>query len=68
MFSPISAAVITARTPVLARAAEASMPWMRPCATLLRRIIACSIPSRFKSSTNVPAPVRKRRSSARSTG
>ena len=49
-------------------AADASTPLMRPCATLLRKTTACSIPTRFKSSTNVPAPVRKRRSSARLTG
>src|SRR5690348_11562715 len=65
---PISAAVITACTPGSARAAAGSTLRMRPCATLLRRIAACSMPSSATSPTNSPRPRRKRRSSMRGTG
>ena len=41
---------------------------MRPCATGLRRIAAWSRPARARSSTKVPRPRRKRRSSIRSIG
>src|SRR5262249_6741853 len=41
---------------------------MRPCATALRRIAACSRSLRVRSSTYWPRPRRKRRSSKRSTG
>ena len=66
--APMSFAVMTARTPGMASAALASTAATRPCATGLRRIAACSMPSRFKSPTNWPRPRRKRRSSIRSTG
>src|ERR1700704_946168 len=68
IFSPISVAVITARTPSIARAAEVSMLRMRPWATPLRKMTACNIPSRLISAMKLPVPARKRRSSARSTG
>ena len=66
--APISAAVTTACTPGHDRAAETSIERMRPCATALRRITACSGSSRARSSTNWPRPRRKRTSSMRSTG
>ena len=55
-------------TPSIPSAADASMARMRPWATLLRKITACSIPGRFMSSTKVPVPVIKRGSSARRIG
>src|SRR5215472_5697738 len=65
---PISDAVITARTPPIASAGVASIARMRACATGLRRIAACSRPSRVRSATYCPRPRRKRRSSIRRTG
>ena len=61
-------AVITARTPGSANAAAVSRLRMRPCATALRTTAACSKPLRFRSSIYWPRPLRKRRSSIRSTG
>mgnify|MGYP003694652237 CR=1 FL=1 len=51
----------TACTPGRARAAAVSIERMRPCATELRRITACSSPSRVRSSTYWPRPRRKRK-------
>src|SRR5258705_1660487 len=68
MPGPISAAVSTARTPGIARAALTSTLRMRPCATGLRTIAACHWPARSRSSTYCPRPRRNRRSSTRSTG
>src|SRR5712671_1914951 len=66
--APMSDAVITARTPGRARAADASMPRIRPWANELRNTTACSMPSTARSPTYSPRPRRKRRSSIRSTG
>src|SRR5437588_9018874 len=44
------------------------MERMRPCATGLRRMTACSKPSKARSSTYCPRPRRKRMSSMRSIG
>src|SRR5215472_3827933 len=65
---PISAAVITARTPPIASAGVTSIGRMRACATGLRKMAACSRPSRVRSATYCPRPRRKRRSSIRRTG
>ncbi len=54
--SPISAAVMTARTPGRPRAAETSIDRMCRCATELRRITAYRIPAVVRSSTNCPRP------------
>src|SRR6516165_625534 len=64
--APMSAAVITACTPGRARAAAVSIERMRPCATELRRITACSRFLRPRSSTNWPRPRNRRKSSTRS--
>src|ERR1700730_2534105 len=64
----ISVAVITACTPGRARAAFFSMARMRPCATGLRTMTAWSVCSNTRSSMYWPRPVRKRKSSRRSTG
>src|SRR6516162_1844298 len=66
--APRSFAVMTARTPGIASAALASTEATRPWAMGLRRMAACSMPSRFKSPTNWPRPRRNRGSSIRSTG
>src|SRR5262249_57205999 len=58
---------MTAWTPGRARATGASIARIRPGATLLRRIAACSMPSSATSATNSPRPRRKRRSSMRGT-
>ena len=47
----ISVAVMTAWTPGSPRAPEASTDRIRPCAIELRRITACSMPGRTRSST-----------------
>jgi hypothetical protein len=65
---PISAAVITTCTPGIASAGFVSLARIRPCAIGLRRIAACSIPSRARSATYSPRPRKKRRSSIRSIG
>ena len=51
-----------------ARAADVSMLRIRPCATELRRITACSMRSSARSSVYWPRPRRKRKSSSRSIG
>ena len=53
--APISAAVMTARTPGVESAAVASSPRMRPCATGLRKIAACSMEDANHRSTAVIA-------------
>src|SRR5471030_2575635 len=63
-----SAAVMTVRTPGRANAAAQSIDRMCPCATELRRITACNAPSHATSSTNLPRPLRNRKSSMRSIG
>src|SRR6266545_3118668 len=63
---PISAAVMTACTPGRVHAAVTSTERIRPCATELRRITACSRFSRARSSTNWPRPRSSRKSSTRS--
>src|SRR5437879_2477021 len=65
---PMSDAVMTARTPGRARAADASIARMRPCANELRRTAACNMPSTARSPTYSPRPRRKCRSSIRSIG
>src|SRR6266436_4895695 len=65
---PISLAVITLCTPGSARAAATAIERMRPWATELRRIAACSMSLRARSSTYCPRPRRKRKSSIRSIG
>src|SRR5271166_1287166 len=65
---PISPAVITACTPGHASAALLSIARMRPCASGLRTITACSMFSNARSSTYCPRPLRNRKSSIRSIG
>ena len=48
----VSLAVNTAATPGIVRALSARTERMRACATWLRSIAACSMPSRWTSSTN----------------
>src|ERR1700730_21645 len=64
----ISVAVITACTPGRGRAPCFSTARRRPCATGLRTITAWSVCSNTRSSMYWPRPVRKRKSSRRSTG
>src|SRR5215469_2471554 len=59
---------MTACTPGSASAQRGSIERMRPCATGLRKIAACSRPSRLRSPTYSPRPCKKRRSSRRRTG
>src|SRR4051794_21179010 len=66
--APISAAVITACTPGRAPPAEVSIARIRPCATELRKIAACSRQAGARSSTYWPRPRTSRRSSMRSIG
>src|SRR6516225_8579540 len=66
--APMSSAVITACTLGSTNAARLSTAWMRPCARGLRTMTACNMPSNARSSTYCPRPVRKRKSSIRSTG
>jgi hypothetical protein len=60
--------VKTARTPGMARAADASIDLILAWAIELRKMAACHCPSRRISSTYSPRPRRKRRSSTRSIG
>ena len=51
----MSAAVMTARTPGCFSAADVSIERMRPCATELRRIAACSAPAARHVVDELPA-------------
>src|SRR3979490_2881064 len=66
--APMSDAVMTARTPGRARAADASILRMRPWAKEARSPPACSMRAPARSPTYSPRPRRKRRSSIRSIG
>src|SRR4030081_3202674 len=66
--APMWAAVMPPRTPGRARAADTSIPRVRPGANELRSTTACSMPSTARSPTYSPRPRRKRRSSIRSIG
>jgi hypothetical protein len=59
--------LITFRTPGWARAARASMPVIRPRATLLSTMTACTTPSGLLSPAYFDLPVTLSRASTRGT-